>query len=139
MINDIISKIGKAVNEEFGEDYTIYSENMPQEFNTPCFFIECKKYSRDKALSRGNRFIVSALFSVTYFADEKNLSQNEDIYEIADKLFDAVEYIDGYSGDNLKAEFSESVLIVTVNYDFQAIKQADENYMNRLKQKGGTK
>ena len=138
MINDIINKMGKSINGEFGEDYTIYSENMPQDFNTPCFFIECVKYSREKALSRGTRFLVSAMFRVTYFPDEENLNQNEDIYEISDRIFDSVERIDGYSGDGLKAEFSDGVLVVTVNYDFQAVKETDKNYMSGLKQKGGT-
>ena len=138
MINDIINKIGKSINGEFGEVYTIYSENMPQDFNTPCFFIECVKYSREKALSRGTRFLVSAMFRVTYFPDEENLNQNEDIYEISDRIFDSVERIDGYSGDGLKAEFSDGVLVVTVNYDFQAVKETDKNYMSGLKQKGGT-
>ncbi len=139
MINDIINKMGKSINEEFGEDYTIYSENMPQDFNTPCFFIECIKYSREKALSRGTRFLVSTVFRVTYFSYEENLNQNEDIYEISDRVFDSIEYIDGYSGDGIKAEFSDGILAVTVNYDFQAVKENEKNYMNNLKQKGGVR
>lgn len=137
MINDIISKIGKSINEEFGENYSIYSENMPQNFDTACFFIECVRYSRNKAVSRGNRFFVSSMFAVTYFPDESNLCQNEEIWNIADRLFDALEYIDGYSGDNLKAEFSDGRLVVIVNYDFQAVKETEKFYMDRLKQKGG--
>lgn len=138
MINDIIGKIGKSINEEFNGDCQVYSESMPQEFETPCFFVECANYIRNKALSsRANRFYVTALFRVTYFPDEKSLEQNNEIWNIADRIFDAVEYIDGYSGDDLKAVVSDGVLIVTVSYSFQAYKETDKTYMDRLRQKGG--
>lgn len=140
MINDIIGKIGKSINEEFNGDCQVYSESMPQEFETPCFFVECANYIRNKALaSRANRFYVTALFRVTYFPDEKGLEQNNEIWSIADRIFDAVEYIDGYSGDDLKAEVSDGVLIVTVSYSFQAYKETYKTYMERLRQKGGTR
>ena len=139
MINDIIGKIGKSINDEFGENYRVYSESMPQEFETPCFFVECVNYVRNRALSRGNRYNITALFSVIYFLDEKNLEQNEEIWDIADRIFDAVEYIDGYSGDDLKAVVSDGTLVVTVSYSFQAYKKMDKNYMSDLKQKGGTR
>lgn len=139
MINDIIEKIGKSINEELDGDCQVYSESMPQEFETPCFFVECVNYVRSRALSsRSNRFYITALFRVTYFPNEKNLEQNEEIWDIADRIFDAAEYIDGYSGDDLKAAVSDGVLIVTVSYSFQAYKETDKNYMDRLRQKGGT-
>jgi len=138
MINGIIERIGKSINEEFDGDCQIYSESMPQEFETPCFFLECVNYIRSKVLAtRANRFYVTALFRVTYFPNDKSLEQNNEIWNIADRIFDAVEYIDGYSGDDLKAVVSDGILIVTVSYSFQAYKETEKKYMDRLKQKGG--
>lgn len=137
MIRSIVEQIGKGLNEEFGEGYQIYSENMPQDFKTPCFIINCVNYSRGKALS--NRFLVNLLFEVIFFPDEESLEQNDEIWDSADRMFDVLERVGRFSGDNLKANFSEGVLMVNVNYSFQAIKESTKNNMDNLLQKGVTK
>lgn len=39
MVNGIIGGIAAAISNEFGDDYTIYTEEIEQGFNEPCFFI----------------------------------------------------------------------------------------------------
>ena len=41
MINSIIEGISASLNAEFGDDYTIYTENVEQGLKEPCFFISC--------------------------------------------------------------------------------------------------
>ena len=41
MINSIIEGISIAINTEFGERYTIYTESVEQGLKEPCFFISC--------------------------------------------------------------------------------------------------
>ena len=39
MVNRIIDGISIRINEVFGDDYEIYSEDIEQGFKEPCFFI----------------------------------------------------------------------------------------------------
>ena len=39
MINSIIEAISIALNAEFGDDYTTYTEEQEQGLKEPCFFI----------------------------------------------------------------------------------------------------
>lgn len=38
MVNRIIDGISIRINEVFGDDYEIYSEDIEQGFKEPCFF-----------------------------------------------------------------------------------------------------
>ena len=46
MINKILDAISNALNEEFGDEYEIYSEDIKQDLKEPCFFIICLNPSR---------------------------------------------------------------------------------------------
>lgn len=37
MINKVIDGISKAINEEFGDEYNIYTEEIEQGLKEPCF------------------------------------------------------------------------------------------------------
>ncbi|WP_334293833.1 phage tail terminator family protein, partial [Clostridioides difficile] len=39
MLNNIIDGISVKLDKSFGESYTIYSEDVEQGINEPCFFI----------------------------------------------------------------------------------------------------
>ncbi|WP_334295846.1 phage tail terminator family protein, partial [Clostridioides difficile] len=39
MLNNIIDGISIKLDKSFGESYTIYSEDVEQGINEPCFFI----------------------------------------------------------------------------------------------------
>ncbi|WP_334303291.1 phage tail terminator family protein, partial [Clostridioides difficile] len=39
MLNNIIDGISVKLDKSFGEKYTIYSEDVEQGINEPCFFI----------------------------------------------------------------------------------------------------
>ena len=39
MLNNVIAGIAIALNEEFGDDYEIYTEEIKQDLKEPCFFI----------------------------------------------------------------------------------------------------
>lgn len=39
MINKILDAISNALNEEFGDDIEIYSEDIKQGFKEPCFLL----------------------------------------------------------------------------------------------------
>ena len=40
-VNMIIEAIAAALNGEFGEEYTVYAEDVKQGLSEPCFFISC--------------------------------------------------------------------------------------------------
>ena len=39
IVNSIIDAICITINNDFGDDYTIYTESIKQGFEEPCFFI----------------------------------------------------------------------------------------------------
>lgn len=39
MLNNVIAGIAIALNQEFGDDYEIYTEEIKQDLKEPCFFI----------------------------------------------------------------------------------------------------
>ena len=39
MISNVIAGIAIALNQEFGDDYEIYTEEIKQDLKEPCFFI----------------------------------------------------------------------------------------------------
>ena len=55
MIKEIIEAISIALNEEFGDSYTIYTENVKQGLKTPCFFVLC--INPTNKIFRGKRYL----------------------------------------------------------------------------------
>ena len=76
MINDIINALNRAINKYLnvnGNKYTIYTENVEQGLNRPCFFIYCKDYKDERY--RGNRYKVNADIVIEYLpAEEENIN-----------------------------------------------------------------
>lgn len=64
-IDDIVVAISRKLHEAFGSNYTKYIDQIPQGFQTPCFFIQFLNFEHIKQI--GNRWKVTPLFNVQYF------------------------------------------------------------------------
>ena len=53
MINNVIAGIAIALNQEFGDDYEIYTEEIKQDLKEPCFFITLLNPSKTDFPSNG--------------------------------------------------------------------------------------
>ena len=120
MLNKIITGISRALDDEFnadGDEYTIYTENVEQGLDEPCFFIFKLKPSSKQLV--GNRYERKYPFDIHYFPrDKENI--NYEINEVTERLFTALEYItvDGIvRGTNMNAEIVDNVLHFFINFN----------------------
>lgn len=135
MVNKIIDGISIKINELFGDNYYIYSENVKQGFKEPCFFISLLKPSSTPKL--GNRSLREYNFGIQYFPSSSN-SKNAEMYEVSEKLISGLEYISFENkllrGSKIKAEIVDDVLHFFIKYSlFVVQKEEDEELFCSLK------
>lgn len=135
MVNKIIDGISIKINELFGDNYYIYSENVKQGFKEPCFFISLLKPSSTPKL--GNRSLREYNFGIQYFPSSSN-SKNAEMYEVSEKLTSGLEYIYFENkllrGSTIKAEIVDDVLHFFIKYSlFVVQKEEDEELFGSLK------
>lgn len=124
MVNKIIDGISIKINELFGDDYYIYSEEIEQGFKEPCFFIFLLNPSFKPKL--GTRSYREYNFDIHYFPKISN-EKNYDMYDTNEKLIDGLEYIsiDGglIRGSKIHSEIIDNVLHFFIKYSLFVIKE----------------
>lgn len=136
MINSITGAIGISLNDEFGDNYTIYTESVKQGLKEPCFFIFCINPSNNPF--PGQRYLRKNSFCINYLSGKMNM-ENEDCHNIAERLFLCLEYINvkgnRVRGTNMRYEITDGVLSFFVNYNMFVRKAEDFNAMEKLSEK----
>lgn len=135
-IEKIIDGISEALNTEFGDEYDIYTEDIEQGLNEPCFSIVLLKPSVNQFL--GKRYYRTHLFCVHYFPKSTNESKLE-CFKIEERLMNCLEYItvdgDSIRGKNMFGEISDGVLAFMIEYNmFVNKEQVVEPAMETLRQ-----
>lgn len=93
MIQEIIEALSMAINAEFGDGYTNYTEEVEQGLKTPCFFISCINPSI--RLFPGDRYFAHHLFCVQYIPSDNNPGKKNDCNSVGERLESCLEYIGG--------------------------------------------
>ena len=97
----------------------IYGEEIKQGFRAPCFFVKLFPVSQRQVV--GRRYKRFHSFDIHYFGES-----NEEMHDIADQLYDRMEYIpvneDLLRGTKMNHEIVDGVLHFFVNYDFHIYK-----------------
>ena len=75
MINSIIEGISASLNAEFGDDYTIYTENVEQGLKEPCFFISC--INPTSRIFLGKRYFKTNQMCIHYFPADNDRKKEE--------------------------------------------------------------
>lgn len=88
MLNEIVNGIGLKLSKSFN-GIDIHKEELEQGFEEPCFFIDLLNPSEKQII--GNRYLRSYLFDIAYFPKKKS---SEKIFEVLDKLYSVLEYIE---------------------------------------------
>lgn len=117
MVTDIVNGITKAIYDQYGEKYKIYTESIEQGFKEPCFFVAV--LDNEQARIIGNRYQKSVPINVHYFPATK--AKNKEMREVAEVLYSILERItllDGtmLNGFQLHSETVEDVLHFFVTY-----------------------
>lgn len=138
MINAISDGISIALGETFGDGYKIYSENVQQGLEEPCFFIE---YITSNFVPYiGNRKLWTHNFTIHFFCE----GVNENLADMAVRVPLAIEYITLLNGDlmrgtDISTRIEDDVLLVMVNYKHFSNKTLDELKMLSQKAQIGVK
>ncbi|HBY2624530.1 TPA: hypothetical protein MIY37_000680, partial [Clostridioides difficile] len=90
MLNNIIDGISIKLDKTFGDSYTIYSEDVEQGINEPCFFIV--PLNPSKVSYPSGRELKKNSFDVHYFP--KSNDKSFEINEVAEMLLEELEYIE---------------------------------------------
>lgn len=120
MINSIIEAVSISLNEEFGEDYEIYMEEIQQDLKEPCFFISCLGANIKQIF--GNRYFQTNPLCIQYFP--KTAEKQRECNDVAERMWQCLEYIkiggedNPIRGTNMKYEVVDDVLNFFVNYDY---------------------
>lgn len=136
VIQSLITGISQALYEQFGEGYTIYAEDVEQDLQQPCFFIQLLSASERRHLS--GRFLRSQTIAVTFLpAVDSRMA----LYPVSEQLDACLEVITVDGGQvrarNQHSEISDGVLVYTADYDFRIVKEMNqEERMEELKTEG---
>lgn len=126
MINKVTEAICIAINEEFGDEYRIYTDEVRQDLKEPCFFVLC--VNTENRLFFNKRYFMRNMFCIHYFPKDEETG-NAECMSAAERLFSCLEWInvngDLTMGADMKSEFSDGVLLFFVNYDFFVYKTAE--------------
>lgn len=139
MINSITVAISQGIAKEFGEKYTIYTDEIKQGFKEPCFFIQPITSNEKQVLSSRYQFRQS--FVIQYF----NNSTNSELYETAERLMRVLEYafcVDETTlrGLNRSYRIIDGVVNVFVDYNYYAYEEREkEAYIETLNNDIGIK
>lgn len=117
MVNDIVNGISKAIYDEYGQGYKIYTESIEQGFKEPCFFIAVLEDEQARII--GNRYQKSIPIDVHYFPGTK--AKQKEMQEVKEVLYGILERITLLDGDMLNGfqmhgETVEGVLHFFVTY-----------------------
>lgn len=133
MQNSIVDAVSVALNEEFGDEYEIYGEEVEQGFKEPCFFINI--ISASVRRYPVNRYLRHAALCVQFFPG--SIEKNRECEEAAERMERCLEYIgsdkDLQRGTEMNHEVHEGVMSFFVEYNgFVRHEEKVENGMEAL-------
>ena len=134
MISSIIEGISVAINTEFGDGYTIYTESIEQGLKEPCFFISC--LNPTNKVFFGERYFRTNQMCIQYIPTNTSV-EKEECNAVVERLFNCLEYItvedDPVRGSKMNSEIVDGILNFFVNYDLFIMKLKNEEVaMNEI-------
>lgn len=136
MINTIMEAISLALDAEFGENYSIYVEEVPQDLQTPCFFITC--INAADSLYPSHRYKRQNQFAIQYFP-VTDMAKRRECLDTAERMLMCLEQVTALDGTSfLKSdthfEITDGALHFFVNYNFFTRKRKEYDRMESLQQ-----
>ena len=142
-IDDVRKGIMRKINTFRDKATTeLYSEGILQNFKEPCFYIQEIRSSQDREL--GSRYKRGHLYDIHYFPDPKNSMKNAELRQMAETLYDNMEYIEVAGkltmGLDMNHKIADGVLHFFVKYPLLLFKETDPiPAMENLQYEGGLK
>ncbi|WP_270167581.1 phage tail terminator family protein [Paenibacillus sp. SYP-B4298] len=109
-------------------DVPIYSEEIKQGLDPPCFFVKLFPVAQER--QQGRRYIRQHTFDIHYFPRGFDTggagAANEEMHWLSDTLYDVMEYIDCNGlirGTGMRHEIVDGVLHFFVSYELHLLRQ----------------
>ena len=119
MINDVKQAIVNKLLELY-PTYTIYDEDIPQNFRTPSFLVTVIEQNYGKRLD--NKYNSTVSFDVTYFSDKGKNEIKSDCQAVQVNLLRAFDLMGGFRAQNLQATIVDNVLHITFDVNYSELK-----------------
>lgn len=133
MIQQIVQGISRAINAQYGDGFEIYDQDVLQGLKEPCFLIQIIKPLKSPLL--GRRSLHRTPFDIAYFP--KNRTDNAEMVNVGEQLFETLEFITLQSGDQLRGtgmdfEIVDNVLHFSVSYNYTLFRPTEQPTMETL-------
>lgn len=123
MINDVKQAIVNKLLELY-PTYTIYDEDIPQNFKKPSFLITVIEQNYGKRLD--NKYNSTVSFDVAYFSNKGKNEIKSDCQAVQVNLLRAFELVGTFRVQNLQATIVDNVLHITFDVRYSEIKTGEE-------------
>ena len=132
-LSAILDGISKKLNDNFGDEYTIYPEEVKQGLKRPCFFIKPLNPSNIK--ERDITYLRENPYCIHFFP--KNVNQPlQECYQMLDSLYMALEYIETRGnlvrGVGMLGEIHDEILLFYISYNVRVRTIYDPTLMEHL-------
>lgn len=122
--NAVRKGVISALDQHF-PDTRIYGDEISQGFQEPCFFV--KLFPGSEKRIRGNRYKRYHAFDIHFFSNAEDI--NDDLHEMAEKLYSVLEYIDVNgdfcAGTEMEHEIVDGVLHFFVHFNLFVMKETE--------------
>lgn len=127
MVNAIVLGIAQKIRTVFNaSEYRLYTENVEQGFNEPCFFVQLLSHTQKQRIA--NRYKETYCFEVAYYPPDGG-NKNKECLTVAEGLDELLEYIsadgDLLRGTNLSFKITEGILHFYVEYTMFAVREQE--------------
>ena len=126
ILKGLTNAIYAAFSEMFGDGLEIYTEAVPQGFETPSFAVMTVRADQEKRLHY--QYDRHYVFDVLFFPTDTQ-NQNEQLRDVAEMMQLAIEYVDVgddvVRGYNMHSETVDQVLHFGVSYDVRVMVRPD--------------
>jgi len=127
MINDVKQAIANKLLD-LHPGYTVYDEDIPQNFRQPSFLITLTDQDYSKRISNKYKSLLS--FDIAYFSDKKPTEIKNDCYEVQENLLRGLDLIGSFRVQNKQANITDNVLHITFDINYSEIKVETFNKMD---------
>lgn len=137
MVNSTITGIAQAIGK-IGSKYEVYTSNVKQNLDTPCFIIKAIDGSQKRTLD--NRFDRNQTFSITYIPETDD---EDELRDMEDSLLFGLEYITVNDKQvrvsDMKCTISDGALVCTADYNLRLKQTVSKDNMQYLSREGTVK
>lgn len=110
-------------------DITIYDEKVPQQFETPSFFIST--YDQDYNKRINDKYNSTVNYDISYFPNTDY--KNNQMYKVRTILLRELRELEDFRAINIKSNITDEVLHIMFDVKYSEIKSKDEIKMRNIK------